>query len=196
MNSQQTIINEIIRQRRSVFPKSYSGEKIDDALIMQLLENARWAPTHKFTEPWHFIVYSGAGLKKLGEQQAEIYKKHTQADGTFKEERYENLKHKPTEASHVIAVCMKRDKQKRIPEQEELGAVFCAIQNMHLTASAYGIGCYLGTGGITYFEEAKELFGLAEEDKFIGFLYLGIPKEQVPDSRRRPIEEKLVWVKE
>lgn len=193
--NRRELLNDIIRHRRSVFPKDYTAEIIDEAIINQILENARWAPTHKFTEPWHFIVYSGSGLRKLGEQQAEVYKKHTQANNSFKEDRYENLKTKPMEASHVIAVCMKRDPQKRVPEVEEIGAVFCAIQNMYLTASAYGLGCYLGTGGVTYFEEAKEIFGLSEEDKFIGFLYLGIPKGQVPDSRRKPMEEKSVWIK-
>lgn len=192
MNKQE-VLNNIIRHRRSVFPKNYTGEIIDEAIIKQILENARWAPNHKFTEPWHFIVYTGAGLKKLGEQQAEIYKQHTEANNTFKEDRYENLKTKPSEASHIIAVCMKRDPLKRVPEVEEMGAVYCAVQNMYLTASAYGIGCYLGTGGITYFEESKALFGLGEEDKFIGFLYLGIPKDPVPDSRRNAIEEKTVW---
>ena len=64
-------------------------------------------------------------------------------------------------SSHIIAVGMKRDEKKSVPEVEEIGAVFCAIQNMYLTATAYGVGAYLSTGGITYFEEAKEFFGLA-----------------------------------
>jgi len=194
MNSKQEILNHIIRHRRSIFPKDYSGEIIDEAIIKQILENARWAPNHKLTEPWHFVVFSGDGLKKLADFQAELYRQRTQADGTFKQERFENLAKKPMEASHIIAIGMKRDALKRVPEVEELGAVYCAVQNMYLTASAYCVGCYLGTGGITYFEEAKPFFGLGEEDKFIGFLYLGVPKGQVPDSRRQPVDKKTVWV--
>jgi nitroreductase len=193
--SKTELVNNLIRNRRSVFQQQYSGERVDDAIVTQMLENARWAPTHKLTEPWQFIVFTGDGLRKLGEQQAAVYKRVTEANGTFKEERYQNLLTKTTLSSHIIAVGMKRDEKKSVPELEEIGAVFCAVQNMYLTAAAYGIGCYLSSGGVTYFEEAKELFGLDKDDKLLGFLHIGVPKTQVPDSKRKPIEDKAVWVR-
>ena len=97
------------------------------------------------------------------------------------------------ESSHIIAVGMRRDPAKRLPEWEELGAVFCAVQNMYLTATAYSVGCYLSTGGITNFEEAKPFFGLGTEDKLCGFLHVGMPKGAVPDGRRKPVAEKTIW---
>jgi nitroreductase len=187
-------VNTLIRNRRSIFQNQYSGEKVDDAIVRQILENAIWAPTHKLTQPWHFIVYTGDGIKKLAHDQAAVYKKVTQADDTFKEERFQNLLTKPMLSSHIIVVAMKRDEKKSVPELEELGAVFCAVENMYLTAAAYGVGCYLSTGGITYFEASKEIFGLGKEDRLLGFLHIGIPKGAVPDSRRTPVEEKSVWV--
>jgi nitroreductase len=187
--------NSLLKARRSVFPKDYTGEKIDDAIIRQMLENANWAPTHKFTEPWRFIVYSGEGRKKLGAIQASVYKQKTMADGTYKEERYQNLLMKPLESSHIILVYMKRDEKKSVPVIEEVGAVFCAIQNIYLTATAYGIGCYLSTGGVTYFQESRSAFGLAEEDILIGFIQLGVSKSDLPvTGRRKPIDEKVSWV--
>lgn len=189
-----TAFNQLIKNRRSVFPKDYSGERVDDAIVNQMLENANWAPTHKLTEPWRFVVFAGEGLKKLATFQSECYKKVTTSDGTFKEDRYQNLLTKPMESSHIIAVGMKRDEKKSVPEWEELGAVFCAIENMYLTATAYGIGCYLSTGGITTFEEAKEFFGLGKEDKLLGFLNIGKPKGAMPEGRRKSIEEKVKWV--
>jgi nitroreductase len=188
-----TAFNQLIKSRRSVFPKDYTGEKVDDAIVRQMLENANWAPTHKLTEPWRFVVFTGEGLKKLATFQSECYKKVTLADGTFREERYQNLLTKPMDCSHIIAVGMKRDEKKSVPEWEELGAVFCAIENMYLTATAYGIGCYLSTGGITTFEEAKEFFGLGKEDKLLGFLNIGMPKGALLEGRRKSIEEKVKW---
>lgn len=187
-------VNDLIKSRRSVFQQQYSGEKVEDAIVKQLLENANWAPTHKLTEPWRFVVFTGEGIKKLARAQADIYKKVTTADGTFKEERYQNLLIKPALSSHIIAVGMKRDEKKSVPEIEEVGAVFCAVQNIYLTATAYGIGCYLSTGGVTYFEEAKEFFGLGKNDKLLGFIHLGIPREASPQGRRKTIEEKVTWV--
>lgn len=189
-----TEFNQLIKSRRSVFPKDYSGEKVDDAIVHQMLENANWAPTHKLTEPWRFIVFGGEGLKKLAVFQGECYKKVTTANGSFREDRYQNLLTKPMESSHIIAVGMKRDEKKGVPEVEEIGAVFCAVENMYLTATAYGIGCYLSTGGVTNFEEAKEFFGLGKEDKLLGFLNIGMPKSILLEGRRKTIEEKVKWV--
>jgi nitroreductase len=186
--------NKLVAARRSVFPKDYTGEPVDDAIVRQMLENANWAPTHKYTEPWRFVVYTGEGRKKLAHLQAEVYKTVTQADGTFKEERYLNLQKKPLESSHIMLVYMKRDEKQSVPEVEEMGAVFCAIQNMYLTATAYNIGCYLSTGGVTYFAEAKEVFGLSAVDRIIGFLHVGVPKHANQTARRSAADAKITWV--
>ncbi|HEY3404076.1 MAG TPA: nitroreductase [Ohtaekwangia sp.] len=186
-------VNELIRNRRSVFQQQYSGEKVDDNIVQQMLENANWAPTHKLTEPWRFIVFTGEGINRLAEAQAVVYKQVTEGDGTYKEERYQNLLTKPMLSSHIIAVAMKRDEKKSVPQVEEVGAVFCAIQNMYLTATAYGIGCYLSTGGITYFEEAKAAFGLGADDLLLGFLHIGMTKGELPAGKRKSIDEKVIW---
>lgn len=188
------LINKLIRERRSLYQQQFSDQVVDDTVVEQILENANWAPTHKLTEPWRFVVFKKDGLHKLAEFQSNLYKTLTTADGTFKEDRYQNLLMKPKLSSHIIAVGMKRDPKKSIPEIEEVGAVFCAVQNMYLTATAYGIGSYLSTGGITNFEESKPFFGLEADDKLLGFFHLGMPKVEWPSGRRKPIAEKVRWV--
>ncbi len=195
MNINPEMVNEVIQNRRSTFQPQYSGERVDDAIIAQMLQNANCAPTHKLTEPWRFVVFTDGGLKKLADFQSALYKKIATADGSYRENRYQNLLTKPLLSSHIVAVCMKRDEEESIPIVEEIGAVFCAIENMYLTATAYGVGTYLSTGGITYFEEAKEFFGLTGEDKLLGFLHVGMPNNTLPERRRNPIEEKVKWVR-
>jgi nitroreductase len=189
-------LNALIAERRSIFQQSYTGEKVDDSIIEQMIENATWAPTHKLTQPWRFIVFTGEGIRQLAEGQAEVYKTATTKRDNFKQDKYEGLLKKPLLSSHIIVVCMSRDPKKAIPEVEEIGAVFCAIENMHLTAQVYGVGCYLSTGGITYFEEAKKLFGLEEDDRLIGFMHVGMPKDQPKAPKRKPVEEVTQWVRE
>jgi nitroreductase len=189
-------INELIRSRRSIYPAQYSGEKVDDRIIEQMLENANWAPNHKHTEPWRFIVFTENGLDQLGQFQSDIYKEVSTANGNFDEAKMEKLRNKPLMASHVIAIGMKRDEKLSIPVEEEISAVASAVQNMQLTASAYGIGCYWGSGGITYMTEAKKALGLEKDDKLLGFLYVGMPKEGFwPQGKRTPINDKVNWVK-
>lgn len=187
-------ITKVIRHRRSVYPVQYSGEKIKKEIILELLENANRAPTHKLTEPWRFTVFTGQGLVKLAEFMADLYKKHAVQKGTFTEKKYEKLRSKPLLASHVIAIGMKRDEEKRLPEVEEIEAVACAVQNMWLTATAHGVGCYWTTGGITYYEDAGPFFGLTGDDRLLGFLFLGIPLNVPKAGRRNPINEKVTWV--
>lgn len=188
-------INSLIRNRRSVFVKQFEeGKKIDDAIVAQILENATWAPNHGQTEPWKFVVFTGAGLQKLATFQAELYKK--EAGDNFKEATYQNLLTNPLKASHVIALCMKRDPVKKFPEVEEIAAVSCAVQNIYLSTTAYGLGGYWTTGGVTFKPSAKEFFGLGEDDKLLGFFYLAHVAVPSPAGKRKPIEEKVEWVKE
>lgn len=188
-------INELIKNRRSIFPKFYSDAPVAEEVIDQMLENANWAPTHRFTEPWRFKVFHGEGLKKLAEFQSDLYKKKSVEAGNFEERKYQKLASKPMMASHVIAISMKRDPEHSVPEIEEISSVAMAVQNMYLTATAYSIGCYWGSGGVTYMEEAKPFFDLEEDDKLLGFLYVGNLKGEFPGKGlRKPITEKVTWV--
>lgn len=189
-------INHLIRNRRSVFPKQFKeGKRVPENIITQILENATWAPNHGHTEPWYFVVFTGEGLKKLAQFQSELYKEAAAPD-KFKEATYQNLQNNPLKASHVIALCMRRDPHKKHPEVEEIAALACAVQNIYLSVTAYGLGGYWTTGGITYNEKAKPFLGLQEEDRLLGFFYVGYVAVPSPDGKRKPLEEKVVWLKE
>lgn len=187
-------ISRLIKSRRSIYPAQYSEEIIKKDIIEEILESANWAPSHKLSEPWRFTVFSGLGLGKLGDFMSELYQEVATAKGSFDEGKFQKLKSKPLMASHVISIGMKRDTKERIPEIEEVEAVACAVQNMQLTATAHGIGCYWGTGGVTYFEQAKSFFSLNAKDKLLGFLFLGYPKSKWPTSKRKPIQDKVIWM--
>jgi len=186
-------INQLIRQRRSVFPRQFQeGAKVADDVVRQIVENATWAPSHGNIQPWKFIVFTGEGLQKLATYQSELYRET--AGEKFKEATFESLRTNPLKASHVIAICMKRDPNKKFPEVEEICATAAAVQNIYLSVTAYGLGGYWTTGGITYNEKAKPFFGLEEDDRLLGFFYIGQVAVASPDKPRAPLSEKMVWV--
>lgn len=188
-------LDSAIRTRRSIYTNMFSAEKVPDEIVREMLENARWAPTHKLTEPWQFVVFSGDGRKKLGEFQAEAYRARSTHGQPFEEKTFQKLLEKPMECSHVIAIGVHRDPRKSIPEIEEVCAVAAAVQNMWLTASAHRIGCYWSSGGITYYEGINEFFGWKPEDLLLGFLYLGMPAtEKWPEGKRSGMEDKVRWI--
>lgn len=184
-------VHLLLRSRRAVYPPQYLDQEIPDQLIKNILENANWAPTHKLTEPWRFKVIKGAVQKKFGTFMAEKYRSLNSME-SFSVAKYEKLKMNPQKAGALIAICMQRDLKNRVPEWEELAAVAMAVQNMWLTATAYGIGAYWSTPDLLeYFHEFDPL---AEGEKCIGLFYLGyanIPQTHPP---RKPIEEKVKWL--
>jgi nitroreductase len=187
------LFNELVRNRRSVFPDQLeAGNKVDDKIINEILINATWAPNHGQQQPWHFTVFTGEGLKKLAAFQSELYKQ--QAGSQFKEITYGKLQNNPLKASHIIAIGMKRTLTKNIPEIEDIEAVACAVQNIYLSITAYGLGGYWTTGGVTYYEEAKSFFGLEAQDKLLGFFYIGYTAIPSTGATRSPLEEKVTWI--
>ncbi|MEO8109903.1 MAG: nitroreductase [Ginsengibacter sp.] len=187
--------NQLARSRRSTFPDQFeAGKKIDDAIIKEVLTNATWAPNHGKEQPWRFTVFTGAGLHKLAEFQSEFYKQ--EAGENFKEATYTKLQKNPLKASHVIAIGMKRSVNKNIPETEDIAAVACAVENIYLSLTAYGLGGYWTTGGVTYKPAAKKFFGLGEDDKLLGFFYIGHVAIPSTGAKRVPLEERVTWVNE
>ena len=186
-------IKAVIEDRRSVRPECFSSRKVHKEIVMELLDAAKWAPTHRYTQPWRFKVFTGDGIAKLSEFQSELYKK-IKAD-SFDQEKYDKLRDRPLTATAIIAICLKRDEAERDPIEEELASVSMAVQNMMLVAAAHGIGAFWSSGGVTYWPETKEFMGLGGKDKFLGLLYLGYPKDGWPrKTRRKPQEYFTEWI--
>ena len=194
MNSAE-YFNQLARSRRSVFPDQLdAGKKVDDDIVKEILTNATWAPNHGQAEPWQFTVFTGDGLKKLAAFQSELYKQ--EAGDNFKEATFIKLQQNPLKASHIIAIGMKRTTIKNIPEVEDISAVACSVQNMYLSLAAYGLGGYWTTGGVTYNPKAKSFFGLGEQDRLLGFFYIGHIAVPSINAKRSPLDEKVKWVTE
>jgi len=189
MNSIESI-NEVIRSRRSIFPPSYIEKEIPREIIATILENANFAPTHKLTEPWRFTVFTGSGLETLGTFMADAYKANTTAE-TFSEAKYEGTRSKSLKSAAVIAIIVELHPEK-IPEWEEVAAVACAVQNMWLTATANGIGAYWSSPSVT--DSLRTFLGLKENQKCIGFFYMGYHNAGELPARRTPVAEKVTWV--
>lgn len=182
---------DIIENRRSVYPAQFTGAVIPQETIEAILHSARFAPTHRLTQPWRFSVFSGNGRLSFATAWAEAYKQH--AGEAFKQTQYDKMMEKPLSCSHVISIGMKR--HPIVPEFEEVAAVSCAVQNMLLTASDLGAGGYWSTGGYPFYEAFKHFFQLTGEDRLLGFLMLGVPKQlPLPPRERHGIESFTQWV--
>jgi nitroreductase len=184
-------LHHIIRNRKSVYPKQFTSREISKEILDELLESANWAPTHRLTEPWRFKVFHGEGRKKLGTFMAERYRRETVLED-FSISVYEKLKNKALQSAAVIAICMQRDARERVPEWEELAATACAVQNLWLAASVYGIGGYWSTPSDK--DHLHEIVSLNQGERCLGFFYLGYYEPFDSARRRGPVSEKVEWI--
>ncbi len=185
-------LDKLIRTRRSVYPHMYTEEEISEDLVGELLEAARWAPTHKHTEPWRFKIFSGPAKERLGNFLAEEYKRRTPPE-KFLERKYLKSQKNPVRSSHVIAICMQRDPEASIPEWEEIAAVAMAVQNIWLSCHARGIGAYWSSPKTIV--DNTEFLNLKEGERCLGLLYMGIPKEGIElEVKREEMRGKVEWV--
>ncbi|MCT4562210.1 MAG: nitroreductase [Crocinitomicaceae bacterium] len=185
-------ITDVIRQRRTIYPEQFTSRKVQKEQVELLLNNAIWAPTHGKTQPWKFTVFQDEALQALSDFQAKTYLENTPADGQ-NDMKLAKLINRPLLASVVIAVHLNRDPESRISELEETEAVAAAIQNILLTATAYGLGSFWATPGVIHAPQAKDFFNLTEHDKCLGLIYLGYVKEEWPKGQRKPIEYLTEW---
>jgi len=187
-------ILDIIKKRRSIDPDLFNGEEVDKSIIVEMLEAANWAPTHGFTEPWRFIVYAKDKVQDFGNMHAEMYKSLTDV-AQFLEKKYDKIKYRAKNCSHVIVCVNKRGDKSNIPEIEELAATSAAIENMLLVATAHNVGTFWSTGGMCYHPKIREILGFDEQDKIIGIIYVGKYKEADYPVGRRTTDalSKVVW---
>jgi nitroreductase len=195
MTDYQNILNSIISERRTVKPDQFTGQKLDDEVVMKVLESANWAPTHGYTEPWRFTVFSEDGLAQLGDFYANLDQPNRDAED-FNAMRYDRFRNRPLKCSHVIGIGMKRGSNPKVPEIEEICSVAMAVQNMWLTLHNMGLAGYWSTGKLAFTNEMRDYFGLEEGDRSLGLFYLGVNANENPKGRRlSSIEEKIRWVR-
>ena len=125
---------------------------------------------------------------------AKTYKESI-SEEDFSQRKYDKLLNRPSLSSVVFAICMKRQETERIPEIEEIEAVACSVQNIHLTATAYGLGGYWSSGQVAYSDAMKSFLNLGEKDRCLGLFYVGYPNIDWPRGRRKTIEHKTEWRK-
>lgn len=184
------VLRRIVERRRSITPTMYNGREISVETIEKILVSANFAPTHKLTQPWHFVVFKGDALVRLGEEMARIYRNIT-PDEKFSERKSGDIRNKAPRSSAVIAIVMEVHPH-LVPEWEEVAATAAAVENMWLTATAYGVGAYWSSPAIIH--HLGDFLELNEAQRCIGLFYMGYSDIELPPCKREEIKTKVRWM--
>lgn len=169
----QKNINQIIHNRRSIYPKEFTGKILDISVIETLLENANQAPNHKANYPWRFVVITGEKIYHWLHFASEIYTRNTTPE-KFNQDKVDKIMGNIPKISHAIAIVMHRDEEAKSVEAEDICAVACAVQNMYLSLDQFEqAGGYWSTGLGTYSGSMKEFLKLEANEQLLGYFIVG-----------------------
>ena len=189
MNSNFETLTKIIKARRSIFPASYIQKEIPKAIIEHILESANYAPTHKLTQPWRFVVLRDHAKKRLGEKLGELYKEVIAEK--FLQKKFDSFAEKTSKSNCILAINIQFHPDK-VPQWEEIAAVACAVQNMALTAESLQVGTYWSSPSMI--KDLGPFLNLGENEKCFGLFYMGYYDEERREAIRTPIADKIRWM--
>lgn len=175
-------IDDIIRLRRSHFVKEFTGAEVPADLVERMLENARWAPSHKSTFPWRFRVFAGSKKNELCARMEQYYLQFTPAE-KFDQKKLDKIRTYKDKVSHIISIGYRPSGL--VPDWEELAATAMAVQNMWLTLTEHPHAAgYWTSGNGTGSDFMKSATDLESGDVQIGFFMLGWVEEKRLEAHR------------
>ena len=176
-------VSEAIRTRRSNLNVDLE-KSVPRELIDELIDLAVLAPNHHRTNPWRFVVLTGAARARLGDVVAQALAKQTGVKESLLERNRTQFLRSPA----VIVVASARDADP-ILDFENKHAVAAGLQNILIGATAAGLASAWKSGAAmvdpSVSAAAKEALGLSATDEIVGFVYLGYPIAP-PGSRSTP----------
>jgi nitroreductase len=184
-------IFQVMKTRRSVFPQAFTDQPIERGEIEIILEASNWAPTHKLTQPWRFVVIQELAKMKLGDLLIQYLEEQT-PDHQMLAIKKKKIQTNTSKAGAIIAICMHRDEDRRIDEWEELAATACAVHNLWLAVTALGLGGYWSTPAAK--STLNTFLQLTEHEKCLGLYYLGHHNQPEQLANRTPWQEKVRWL--
>ncbi|HWD08187.1 MAG TPA: nitroreductase [Actinomycetota bacterium] len=174
-----------MRSRRSM--PVMTERRPSRADVEGLLESATMAPTHHMTQPWRFIVLSGAARESLGSAMGERVRRESAGDPHL-EEKVRAEAARPLRAPVVIAVVYTPSDHPKAVATEDRSSVGAAMQNILLAAHARGLATYLRTGPASLDPGVSAHLGLKPgppPEEIAGFIYLGYAAQDPPPPKAR-----------
>jgi nitroreductase len=179
-------LRDAILNRRTI--RQYNDQEISREEIIELLEDAIYAPTHHMRQTWRFILIDGEDKEKLIDHLEQIYQ-----GVDPKEAQLEYRKKSLIEAKMILVVVNEKDHPDPIWMLEEYGAASTLIHNFQLLAYERGIGMcwkshfFLGKPG--------QFLGVQDYEMISGVLTIGRFDEAPAVKPRIKAKEKLTIFK-
>ena len=193
MTSHDERFFDVVRRQRA--HRAFRDEPVDDALVVQVLEAATFAPSAENSQPWQFVVIREPSLReRIGELTRKAWDAGGRAfeQGRLPERLLADVDRGATggiaAAPVLVVVCA--DTSFCLPAVIS-ASVFPAVQNLLLAAGALGLGSALTTLATVFDEDLRELLALPEHVRALAIVPLGWPARELQPPRREPVTVKM-----
>lgn len=176
---QKSSLATIIRERRAI-KDHYTNKVVTEDKVRKLLNDARWAPTHGLRQPWRFIFVSKDKLPTFAKNVA----------ATYTEELQQNREDYLNEPNAILVVIMEAPEMEK-QWDENFGATASLIQNFWLLAWEQNLGVVWKTNPHIYYPEVRELLGVRDNEKIVGFIHMGYFDEKPEPKERIDLDDKF-----
>lgn len=163
--------------RYSTPAKALGEPAPDDSQLEQILQVAMSAPDHGRLYPYRFITIRGDARYRLSEifVQATM-RREPEVDAAYLAKQRE----KPLRSPLIVVVVATLIESEKIPEIEQMLSAGAAAHNILLASNALGFGSIWLTGANAYDAYVRDEFGLGDNERIIGFVYVGTPELNIP----------------
>jgi nitroreductase len=191
------LVLDAIHARRTT--REFSDTPVSDAALELMIEAATWAPNHRSTEPWRFIVLAkdGAMRNKVGQIVHDWTYENVKNPNL--ERRTNNSKEAQQEILDAPAFMYVYSVEGNNDEitQENYAATAIAIQNLMLAAHSLGIGVGWSTGK-PCLANVGTTIGAEPDWDIVAALYIGYPSgdpatQSKSNTKRSPVNEVTIW---
>lgn len=189
-------IKDTIKQRRSI--RKFQQNPVPNALVLEVLEAAGWAPSAHNSQPWRFIILQDANVKReLADKMAtawaaDLVKAGSNVDEAKRVERRERFANAPV----LILACLTMEEVLKFPDYlrqcerdlavESLGA---GLENLLLTAHTLGLGACWYCAPAFCKETVREALKIPAEVEPSAFIVLGYPAETPIAPERKKLQD-------
>ena len=178
---------QLIHGRTHVFPKRLGSPGPSKSQKETILLAANAAPDHGRMVPWRFIEIQESSRSVLGEVFRQCLLDRDQAATPIQQQ--EALDKASRGPLLLLAVANYKDSNEDISKQEKLISLGCAIQNILLSAYAFGFGSGLSSGRALQSDRVRSLFKLTNDEEPICFITIGTVLKNKPGRIRPGLSE-------
>jgi|GEM_PF-2443722 len=175
-------LREAILKRRTV--KVYLPKPVDKQLVMRLLNDAVFAPTHKLRQSWRFVWIGFDEKEELANRLDAIFAGVDPANAQL-----DYKKRIIKGAAAILVVINRKDPEDEITTMEEFAATHAMIQNFQLLAFEEGLGTCIKTR--LFLGKLTDVIDLQDDEMITCAITLGYYDVLPKAGSRITAEEKI-----